>query len=73
MIKEHMKICSITLTNRRMQIKLTVSPALTVAHFCNPIYSGGGDQEDLGSKPGQGNSSGDPISKKKKKKITKKG
>jgi hypothetical protein len=26
-----------------------------VAHVCNPSYSGGRDQEDLGSKPVQGN------------------
>jgi hypothetical protein len=29
-----------------------------------PAYSGGRDQEDPGSKPAQGNHSGDPISKK---------
>jgi hypothetical protein len=34
-----------------------------VAHFCNPSYSGGRDQEDLGSEPAQANSSQDPISK----------
>jgi hypothetical protein len=28
-----------------------------VAHTCNPSYSGGKDQEDCGSKPGQTNSS----------------
>jgi hypothetical protein len=28
-----------------------------VAHACNPSYSGGRDQEDLGSKPAQANSS----------------
>jgi hypothetical protein len=38
-----------------------------VAHTCNPSYSGGRDQEDLGSKPAQANSPWDPISKKKKK------
>jgi hypothetical protein len=43
-----------------------------VAHACNPSYSVGRDQEDRGSKPAWANSSGDPISKKKKK-ITKKG
>jgi hypothetical protein len=37
-----------------------VSQAL-VAHACNPSR----DQEDLGLKPAQANSSGDPISKKK--------
>jgi hypothetical protein len=33
-----------------------------VAHICNPSYSGGRDQEDLGSKLAQANSSQDPIS-----------
>jgi hypothetical protein len=28
-----------------------------VAHVCNPSYSGGRDQEDLGLKPAQANSS----------------
>jgi hypothetical protein len=42
-----------------------------VAHACNPSYSGGRDQEDLGSKSAQANSSQDPFSKKKN--ITKKG
>jgi hypothetical protein len=37
-----------------------------VVYVCNPIYSGGRDQEDHGSKPAQANSSRDPISKKKK-------
>jgi hypothetical protein len=35
-----------------------------VTHACNPSYSGGRDQEDLGSKPVQANSSLDSISKK---------
>jgi hypothetical protein len=35
-----------------------------VAHACNPSYSGGRDQEDLGSKLAQANSSRDPILKK---------
>jgi hypothetical protein len=35
-----------------------------VDHACNPSYSGGRDQEDLGSKPTQANSLQDPISKK---------
>jgi hypothetical protein len=42
-----------------------------VAHVCNPSDSGGRDQEDLGSKPVQANSSIAPISKtpiKRKKK-----
>jgi hypothetical protein len=25
----------------------------TVAHICDPSYSGGGDQEDYGSRPAQ--------------------
>jgi hypothetical protein len=54
-----------------MKSKL-LSPAL-VAHACNPSYSGGRDQGDHGSKPAQANSSGDLISKKKKKKNHKKG
>jgi hypothetical protein len=36
-----------------------------VAHVFNPSYSGGRDQDDLGSKPAQANSSWDPILKKK--------
>jgi hypothetical protein len=35
----------------------------TVAHTCNPSYSGGRDQEDHGSKPAWVNSSQDPILK----------
>jgi hypothetical protein len=34
-----------------------------VAHACNLSYSGGIHQEDRGSKPAQGNSLRDPISK----------
>jgi hypothetical protein len=34
-----------------------------MAHTCNPIYSGGRDQEGCGSKPAQANSLQDPISK----------
>jgi hypothetical protein len=37
-----------------------------VAYSWNPNYSGGGDQEDRGSKPDQANSLRDPISKKPK-------
>jgi hypothetical protein len=33
----------------------------TVAHACDPHYSGGRDQEDGSSKPAQANSSPDPI------------
>jgi hypothetical protein len=35
-----------------------------VAHTCNPSYSGGRDQEDLGSKLTQAISSRDPILEK---------
>jgi hypothetical protein len=35
-----------------------------VAHTCNPIYSGGRDQEDLRSKPDQANSSVRPYLEK---------
>jgi hypothetical protein len=35
-----------------------------MAYACNPSYSGGRDQEDLGSKPAWAKSSQDPISKK---------
>jgi hypothetical protein len=41
-----------------------------VAHACNPLNSGGRDQEDCSSKPAQANSLQDPISKTP---ITKKG
>jgi hypothetical protein len=34
-----------------------------VVHTCNPSYSGGRDQEDLGSKPAGANSLQDPIMK----------
>jgi hypothetical protein len=35
-----------------------------MAHACNPSYSGGKDQENRGSKPGQANCSQEPILKK---------
>jgi hypothetical protein len=35
-----------------------------VAHACNPTYSGGRDQEDLGLKPAQANSSSRPYLEK---------
>jgi hypothetical protein len=44
-----------------------------VAHACNPIYSGGSDQEDHGTKPAKANSLRGPISKKEKKPSQKKG
>jgi hypothetical protein len=34
-----------------------------VAHTCNPSYSGGRDQENLGLKPAWANSLQNPISK----------
>jgi hypothetical protein len=34
-----------------------------MAHAYNPSYSGGRDEEDLGSKPPLANNSQDPISK----------
>jgi hypothetical protein len=37
--------------------------ASTVAHICNPSYSGGRHQEDHGLKPAWANSSRDPILK----------
>jgi hypothetical protein len=40
-----------------------------VANACNPSYSGGRDQEDLGSKPVQANSLLDPILKNPIKKV----
>jgi hypothetical protein len=41
----------------------------SVAHTCNPSYSGGRDQEDCDSKPADGSSLQDPTLKKP---ITKK-
>jgi hypothetical protein len=40
-----------------------VSGQASMAHACNPSYSGGRGQEDLGSKPAWANSSLDPIMK----------
>jgi hypothetical protein len=48
-----------------MQIKMFFELA-TVAHDCNPSYSGGRDQEDCSSKPAQANSSRATISQKNK-------
>jgi hypothetical protein len=39
-----------------------------VSHACNPGYSEGRDQEDLGSKPAQANSAQDPTRKPQHKK-----
>jgi hypothetical protein len=44
--------------------ELSLIKPSTVAHFCNPSYSGGGDKEDQGSKPAQAYTSQDPISQK---------
>jgi hypothetical protein len=37
---------------------------MSVAHTCNPSYSGGRDQEDCISKPAQANSLQDPYLEK---------
>jgi hypothetical protein len=44
--------------------KLDAHTRALVTHTCNPSYSGGRDQEDLGSRPAQANSLRDLISKK---------
>jgi hypothetical protein len=43
-----------------------------MAHACNPSYSRGRDQEDLGSEPAWANSLQDPMTKRQKQ-NTKKG
>jgi hypothetical protein len=60
----------VELLNHMKIVEISWTP---VAHTCNSSYSGGRDQEARGSKPAPANSLRDPISKKKKKKITKKG
>jgi hypothetical protein len=50
------------------KLKAQMSQVL-VAHVCNPTYSGGGDQEDGGSKPAQASSSGELILKTLSQKI----
>jgi hypothetical protein len=55
-------------TNCNVCVKDTYTSQASVTHVCNPSYSGGKDQGDLGSKPARAKSSQDPISKKKKKK-----
>jgi hypothetical protein len=37
-------------------LKIAGTSRVLVAHTCNPSYSGGRDQKDLGSKPAQANS-----------------
>jgi hypothetical protein len=44
-------------------IKIFKFSQALVAHTCNPSYSGGGDQEDHGSKPALVNSLQVPITK----------
>jgi hypothetical protein len=44
---------------------ISLSGSMSVAHACNPSFSGGRDQEAEGSKPAQANSLRDPILKKK--------
>jgi hypothetical protein len=49
------------------EIKRLIICWVTVAHTCNPSYTGGRDQEDRGGlKPAQANSSSRPYLKKKK-------
>jgi hypothetical protein len=50
-----------------MRLKV-LAGQVPVAHACNPSYSGGRDQEDLGLKPAWANSSQDLISKNPSKK-----
>jgi hypothetical protein len=56
--------------NEENQVKKVLPCSALVACVYNPSYSGGRDQEDPHLKSAQGNSSGDPISKRP---ITKKG
>jgi hypothetical protein len=43
-----------------MLIKNLCTSQVSVAHACNPSYSGGSNQEDWGSKPAQANSLRNP-------------
>jgi hypothetical protein len=52
----------------KTKTKTTPPSQALVAHACNLSYSGGRDQEHLGSNPAWANSLQDLISKKKKKK-----
>jgi hypothetical protein len=51
----------ILISNNDKELKASQA---TVAHICNPSYSGGRDQEGYGLKPTQANNSQDPILKK---------
>jgi hypothetical protein len=46
-----------------MVYKLYLKKVSTVAHVCNPDYSGGRNQENYGSKTARAKSSQDPILK----------
>jgi hypothetical protein len=48
---------------KRIHLKKLTASWVLVAHTCNPIYSGGRDQEDCGLKAALANSSQDSISK----------
>jgi hypothetical protein len=51
------------LLNVQTLAKVRSGSRAPVVHACNPSYSGGRDQEALGSKPAPANSSRDPILK----------
>jgi hypothetical protein len=66
-----MKTTPFIITPKRIKILeinfiMEVKNWAPVTHTYNPSYSGDRDQEDLSLKPAQANSSGDPISPKKK-------
>jgi hypothetical protein len=50
-------------SNLQKQLQESNRSLVPVAHACNPIYSGGRDREDCGSKPSPANSLRDPISR----------
>jgi hypothetical protein len=49
---------------KKMTHKKQLCGWASVAHACNPSYSGGRDQEDCGSKPALANSSARPYLQK---------
>jgi hypothetical protein len=51
-------------TTTTTKMSTTMSSQASVAHVCNPSYSGRRVQEDCSSNPVQANSSQDPTSKK---------
>jgi hypothetical protein len=60
------KIHSKVQSNKTFYVLVKITRCwVPVAHACNPSYSAGTDQEAHSSKPAWGNSSQDPISKKK--------